>query len=367
MLEIISPREYVNRPDVLAGAGSYIKKYGKNVFILHTAKSLEVVKQQLFASLEKAGIGYELVFFAGYPNVEKAEAYASTYAKRIDAVIGIGGGRVIDMTKVLGNLLDVPIIAVPTVAATCAAWAAISILYTDEGRFIEVHANNRAPSLILADTRILMQSPVRYTYAGIIDTFAKWYELEPYLKSKQRDSDLLVTSDVAQRAFGLLIAHAGKAIAEAGKGIVSDAAVQTIDCILFLAGLAGSFKSDKPYRGAAHTFYNLSTQVFPAPQLLHGEKIAFGLVFQQVLLHKQPTEINETIRLFANYFNLFTLKDFRLGNHSGQKIATLAGNIAHAIQREYLPQAGFTHSKQEIEAALYEADRLIGIGKEQYF
>jgi glycerol dehydrogenase len=357
MLKIISPKEYVNQPDILIEAGNYIRKYGKKILLIGTEKSIKSVKTQLFPSLERAGIFYRLEYFKGYPTQEKVKTYASVFGKTIDAVAGIGGGRVIDTAKALGNLLNIPVITVPTVAATCAAWAAISILYDNEGHFVEILRNDSAPVLVLADTRILINAPVRYTYAGVIDTFAKWYEINPYTEENVTDTHFQVIRSISGLAFRSLTQNVHIALVEARKGIVDQSAIQTVDAIVYLAGLVGSFNTTKLYHGIAHTFYNLSTQAVPAPKLLHGEKIAFGLLLQQVLLNEDQTIIDDTIRLFAKYKNLFTINHFGITDDSLQKVSDIAQRMENALA--LYPVLNIDGSKSNIESAIYKTSKRI--------
>ncbi len=49
-------------------------------------------------------------------------------------VIGVGGGALLDSAKVLARRLGVPLVAIPTIAATCAAWTPLSVWYGDAGQ-----------------------------------------------------------------------------------------------------------------------------------------------------------------------------------------------------------------------------------------
>lgn len=52
------------------------------------------------------------------------------------AVVGIGGGKVLDAAKLVAERAQVPVVTIPTSAATCAAWTALSNVYDDTGAFL---------------------------------------------------------------------------------------------------------------------------------------------------------------------------------------------------------------------------------------
>jgi glycerol dehydrogenase len=193
----------------------------------------------------------------------------------------------------------------------------------------------------------------------VIDTLAKWYELNPYLKVAKPATDLSVISDIAKRAFDSLTNNTDIALKEAENGIVGDAAIQVIDSIIFLAGLSGSIKSEETYTGIAHVFYNMSTQVIPAPQMLHGEKVGFGLLLQQVMQREDKKSIKDSIRLFFGYLNLFTLKDFGLDTSFQPQVATIARLIANELQNDLPPTLDIDNTVQGIESAIYEINSMV--------
>ena len=91
-------------------------------------------------------------------------------------VIGVGGGALLDSAKVLARRLGVPLVAIPTIAATCAAWTPLSVWYSDAGQALNFELFDDANFLVLVEPRIILNAPAEYLLAGIGDTLAKWYE-----------------------------------------------------------------------------------------------------------------------------------------------------------------------------------------------
>ena len=66
--------------------------------------------------------------------------------------------------------------AIPTIAATCAAWTPLSVWYNDAGQALNFELFDDANFLVLVEPRIILNAPAEYLLAGIGDTLAKWYE-----------------------------------------------------------------------------------------------------------------------------------------------------------------------------------------------
>ena len=69
-------------------------------------------------------------------------------------VIGVGGGALLDSSKVLARRLGVPLVAIPTIAATCAAWTPLSVWYSDAGQALNFELFDDANFLVLVEPQI---------------------------------------------------------------------------------------------------------------------------------------------------------------------------------------------------------------------
>jgi len=358
MLDIRTPEQYINEAGSIKKAGEYIAKYGNNAFIIASPKALAAVSDDLLESLKENSISYEVIPFSGYPTLEKANVYAeiAKNAKK-NVVIAVGGGKVQDVSKAIGDLAGIPVIAIPTIAATCASWAAVSIIYNDEGDFEQVHLNRFTPRLIIADPEIILNAPERYIKAGIVDTFAKWYETIPGVTGKDDPLSLQISVNGAKIALDLLNEKGLKAVEDSRNGVVSKEGIDTIDAIIYLAGFVGSFIGERAYAGFAHPFYHASRRIPSTRHILHGELVAYGLITQLILEGKPEQEVFDIIKKFDQFDVAFTLEDIGLAEDTKNKLTAIATRILKEFPG--YTAFGFGTTVDQIVAGLYKADQYI--------
>ncbi len=354
MLTIKSPELYINEFEILQEAGSYIASYGKKALLIAGKTAWEKVKNELEISLRGSKIEYQIQIMEGYPTYQKVESYASkAYKYQAELIIGIGGGKVCDVAKAVGNFRNIPVVMIPTVPATCACWAARSILYTEEGNFDFIQWNKSNPKLIIADTGILMEAPKRYLASGILDTLAKWYEFEPLIENAENDVILRQDVAIAKLAFEILTKLGSKAMENQAS---VEEQKQVVDAIIFLAGATGSFSSGQAYRGLAHPYYFVSTRIPKSRYLLHGEKVAFGLLVQFILAKKESIFIEEYLKDLVTYKICDIPKDWNTLDTE-----RTIHRIAELLIEEWpvIVEKGFVDSIDDAEKAIHEASNLI--------
>lgn len=197
---------------------------------------------------------------------------------QVTGILGIGGGKALDMAKLVADDLKVPVATVPTSAATCAAWSALSNLYSEQGAFCHDLTLARSPELVLMDYTLIQSAPVRTLRAGIGDALAKWYEASV---SSRCSEDVLVIGAVQQARVlrDLLLQKAEAALADPG----SLAWQQVVDAAIVLAGMVGGLGGSQCRTVAAHAVHNGLTHLPRHKGTLHGEKVAYGILVQQRL------------------------------------------------------------------------------------
>jgi glycerol dehydrogenase len=192
-----------------------------------------------------------------------------------DVVIGIGGGKAIDTAKLVAHQAHLPVVTIPTSAATCAAWTALSNVYSETGAFLYDVALDRCPDLLILDYDLVATAPQRTLIAGIGDALAKWYEASVSSGSSQQT---LVVAAVQQARVlrDLLFQKTPAALAEPGGAEWRE----VVDACVLLAGVMGGLGGAQCRTVAAHAIHNGLTHLPESHGILHGEKVAYGILAQ---------------------------------------------------------------------------------------
>jgi glycerol dehydrogenase-like iron-containing ADH family enzyme len=253
---------------------------GKRLLVIGGQKSLAILQERLSPRLSQdpelqviwALYGSDATEEDGYRLQKIGQEHGVT------GVLGGGGGKAIDLAKWVANLLQCPIATVPTSAATCAGWSALSNLYSEAGAFQRDIPLDKAPDLLILDYDILKTAPSRTLKAGIGDALAKWYEASV---SSGSSEDALVIAAVQQARVlrDLLLQNSAMALQNPGSTVWQ----QVVDSCICLAGVVGGLGGARCRTVAAHAVHNGLTHLLGHRCSLHGEKVAFGILVQQRL------------------------------------------------------------------------------------
>jgi glycerol dehydrogenase-like iron-containing ADH family enzyme len=196
-------------------------------------------------------------------------------AHRADLIIGVGGGKCLDTAKLLADRSRLPVVTIPTSGATCAAWTALSNIYSDTGAFLYDVSLPHCPDLLILDYGIIATAPPRTLVAGIGDAIAKWYEAS--VSSGNSDRTLLIAAVQQARVLrDILFQKSSAALSTPGGADWQE----VVDATVLLAGVIGGLGGAQCRTVAAHAVHNGLTHLPGSHQALHGEKVAYGILVQ---------------------------------------------------------------------------------------
>lgn len=280
----ISPSKYVQGPGELTRLGEYVKSYGAHALVVISEGGLRRSGDVITASLEAAGVAHTYDNFNGECSQAEIDRLVEVLrSSGADVVVGVGGGKIFDTAKAVAAAVDVPVVIVPTIAATDAPCSALSVIYTDDGQFKEYQFFKQNPNLVLMDTDVISKSPVRLTVSGMGDALATYFEARA---CKRSDATTCAGGHVTEAAMALarlcyetLIADGLKAKLALEAGACTESVEKVIEANTLLSGLG--FESAG--LAGAHAIHNGMTALPETHAFYHGEKVAFGTLTQLVL------------------------------------------------------------------------------------
>lgn len=277
--------------------------YGAKVLIISGIKSYEAASPKLLQAMEESGFamaGHE--YFGGdctYANVERLRSLA--VYKEADMVFAVGGGKCLDTCKCLCIEDNKPIFTFPTIASNCAACTSVSIMYQEDGTFLKPHFFTQPAIHAFIDTEIIAKAPEKYLWAGIGDTYAKYYEATISSRGEELQHFTALGVSMSRMCLDPLVHYGVKAYQDNQKGICSYELEQAVLSIVVTTGIVSIFLTrdfTPDYNsGLAHAiFYALTAYPVIEQEHLHGEVVGFGVLYA-LLCDGQEEEFQKIYQL----------------------------------------------------------------------
>ena len=349
----ISPSKYLQGPGELDRLGEHAKTYGKKALVVISAGGLRRFGERISESFASAGV--ELVYdeFSGECSQAEIDRLVAVLSGcGADVVVGVGGGKIFDTAKAVAAVPDVPVVVVPTIAATDAPCSALSVIYTDDGQFKEYQFFKQNPNLVLMDTEVIAASPVRLTVSGMGDALATYFEARACMRS---DAGTCAGGKVTGAAMALarlcydtLMSEGVKAKLALEAGACTESVEKVIEANTLLSGLG--FESAG--LAGAHAVHNGMTAMEETHAYYHGEKVAFGTLTQLVL--ENADELYEVLDFCVEVGLPVTFAQLGVEDASYERVLEVA-RLACA-ENDTLHNMPFEVTPEKVAAAMLAAD-----------
>ena len=296
---IKAPGRYVQGANELDRLGLACKKLGTRFFVICSAAGQARFGErvaQSFAAQEKS-----VVFSVFGGEATKAEVFSkmeACQAAQCDAVVGLGGGKVIDTAKTVAeNLGSLPCIIVPTVCSNDAPCSGVAVLYSEAGVVVKAVLTRRSPDLVLVDTDIIAHAPARMLACGIGDALSTWFEARACqrsgAKTMARGQATQTALMMARLCYDILLQDAAAAMDAVRAQTVTPALEHVVEASILLSGIG--FESGG--LAAAHAVNDGFAYEPQAHDMYHGEKVAYGTLVQLVLENAPQQELDQVLTL----------------------------------------------------------------------
>lgn len=322
----IAPAQILKGNGALLQAEAAIAAMGKRPLIVAGDRTLAVVEPVLAPGAQNQGLALHRASYGGNCSENSLKALRQAVkTHQADVIWGIGGGKALDAAKLLAHQCQVPVITIPTSAATCAAWTALSNVYSEAGAFKYDVSLPHCPNLLILDYSLVQTAPRRTLVAGIGDALAKWYEAS--VSSGSSEQTLAIAAVQQARVLrDILLQKSAAALDQPGSPIWQE----VVDATVLIAGVIGGLGGAQCRTVAAHAVHNGLTHLSASPTSLHGEKVAYGILVQlrleEILQGNQLAAAarQQLLKFYADIGLPTTLTHLGMANITVQELQTAA-------------------------------------------
>lgn len=276
---------YLEERGILRSLGTEVLRLGNAPMIVGGRRALQLTRSDIEQSVGSVCRKYRIEEHLGTCNDEDAKKLAEiAESEGFDVIVGVGGGVIMDFSKMIAYFANLPVINVPTSSATCAAYTPLSVRYTKEGRTVGTHHHEREVDAVLADTAVIATQPPRLFLAGVFDAMAKYLEIKH--RYDVGDSGyplgLNFAYSLSECSFRELCEKAETALSDAESGDLSSAFEEVVFTSIAVTGVISGIARGSNQCALAHKFYEITRVLFSEESrgYLHGEIVGVGLLLQ---------------------------------------------------------------------------------------
>jgi len=364
---LICPTKYVQGENELINLGYFVSTFGKSALLIAHPDDVVRVQEKLDETARKFGVTFVTSSFVGEcSRQEVARLKKVALDNKCDCTIGLGGGKAIDTSKCVAE--GEALIIVPTIAATDAPTSHSAVLYTPEGAFDDYAYFKQSPSVVLVDTTIIANAPVRFLVSGMGDALSTYFEARATHNSYSNVNAGLpcgfreglcgpakatkASMALAELCYQTLLEDGLKAKYACEAKQVTPALENIIETNILLSGLG--FESGG--LAAAHAIHDGLTILPGTHKYFHGEKVAFGTLTQLVLENAPSEELNEVLEFCLSIGLPVCLEDIGVDSLSDEELKEVAEKAC--IPAESIHSMPFPVTAPDVAAAIKTADRI---------
>lgn len=225
-----------------------LAKYQKPLFVT------DVVIYDKYRKTIENGIKADVVW-AISPDYQKG--LASLYPN-VDIIVGFGGGKSIDMAKIISMEASLDWLSVPTAASHDGIASNVASVMQNGYRYSE---KCKSPSIILADLSIMATAPSILTLSGIGDIVCKASSLAEWKLASEHKGE-----EFDPKVFSI--------VDSALDAVLKDDSLETlVKALIDTGNVMTDFGSSRPCSGTEHAISHAMDRRMPS---LHGLQVAFA-------------------------------------------------------------------------------------------
>ena len=283
------PRKIVVGEKNIADIGNFLKslKNTKKVSLISGSNVKKIIQKKIQKHFDLAKI--ENIWYLAKTNDTKSirDIEKKVSQNKSDLIIGVGGGRSVDIAKMIGFNLALPFVSVPTSASHDGIASPFVSIKGDKPHSLVT----TAPLGVFVDVDIMKRAPKKLLASGCGDLIAKITAVRDWQLSRDKTGEYYgrYSADLASMSAKILMESSERF---SKKGLD----VREIVEALISAGVASCIAgSSRPCSGAEHLFSHAVDKLEPGVGL-HGEKCGIGTIMMAKLQGQDWKKIVNTLK-----------------------------------------------------------------------
>ena len=269
--------------------GSFLKslKNIKKVSLVSGNNVKKIVQNKIESSLSASKI--QMVWHLAETNDKRSikKIEQDVGKSKSELIMGVGGGRSVDIAKIIGFNLDLPFVSIPTSASHDGI----------ASPFVSIKGNKphslvaTAPLGVFVDVDIIKKAPKKLLASGCGDLIAKITAVRDWQLGRDKTGEYYgrYSADLALMSAKILMENSSRF---SKKGLDVREVVEA----LISAGVASCIAgSSRPCSGAEHLFSHAVDKLEPGIGL-HGEKCGIGAIMIAKLQGQDWRKIVKTLK-----------------------------------------------------------------------
>ena len=323
--------------NTLEKMGEYLAEYEIDKVVIYFGNGLiNLFGDKVFNGFKEAGV--EVLHYEELDTVkiEDLMDMAFSLPNETEAVIGLGGGKVIDAAKYMCYLKKLPFVSVPTSASSDGFCSSTASLIVNERR-LSVPAE--LADAIIVDTQAILSAPTKFILSGVGDMMSKitavydWQFEAANGYSVLNDTAVMIAKN-AVNSFARLPFYM----------VEKPVFIRELVNGLTLSGLANEIAgSSAPTSGSEHLISHALDKNSPAPQL-HGIQVGIATYIMAIV---QEHRVRRIKQVFTDTGFFEYCKTLSLSKDEYKKAIDIAPSIK-PFRHTYLHEEKYREKAKEV-------------------
>jgi len=211
-------------------------------------------------------------------------------ATDVECLVGLGGGRVLDVCKYASYIAKKPLLSIPTTMANDGICSPIAVLKRQDNKPKSLWCQR--PTMLLLDTKLIFDSPIELIKAGIGDVVSNYMALKDWELAIKKGKDKM-------NGYAYFMSNAAvDVLLKTEIDHICPDFIEVLANSLVLSGIAMDFAgSSRPASGSDHLISH-ALDYYSEKANLHGIQVALGTVVTLKLIGEDSSKIIAFLKKF---------------------------------------------------------------------